>query len=409
MLRIKVAIVILIVFVIIIAFIMFAINRNSSDYDVDEQINDLESIIALEDKEMFFIATESINRYLLLLLIEPNEEMLLLLDDSYIRENNITAENVNDNIPHITTRMSFTAIEMRALTGKRIHTYAVHGIVTEANTSEFLGSAHFVVSIDVENETFAIKPVENIREIELQTMHDSIEKNERNVFRVRNISDEDIINAYLDVFRYTAMYKIEFASNLLDREYREVRFGNFAEFERYAAENSDRIRNINIVEYVVSETADGRQFAIIDQGGRIYIFRETAIMQFTILLDTHTLDLPEFIERYNSANDAQRMILNLDRFIQAINHGDYRFAYSRLAEGFRDNNFDTLQSFEEYVTNRLFANNEIRFIEFRNEGNILIYRVEIIDKNNVNVGPIQKTFIMQLQEGTDFVLSFNLI
>ena len=132
-------------------------------------------------------------------------------------------------------------------------------------------------------------------------------------------------------------------------------------------------------------------------------------MQFSVILDTHTLEWPEFLRAYSSANSQGRVALNIQRLIEAINHGDYRFAYTRLSGGFRQNNFTTLESFERSIRDTLPSRIRIEFGEFNREGNVYTYEVRLFERDNHNAPPVRKTFIMQLQDGTDFVYSFNII
>ena len=99
------------------------------------------------------------------------------------------------------------------------------------------------------------------------------------------------------------------------------------------------------------------------------------------------------------------MILNINKFRQAINDKNYKYAYSILADSFKANNFVTQDTFENYVKSNFFENNEFEYVEFGNEANTYYtYKVNIKDKSGNN---ITKTFIVLLEDGTNFKLSFN--
>ena len=131
-------------------------------------------------------------------------------------------------------------------------------------------------------------------------------------------------------------------------------------------------------------------------------------MKYSLILDTYTIDIPEFTEKYKVSNDQEKVILNLNKFMLAINDGDYKYAYSVLADSFKRNNFPTYQTFENYVKTRFFKNNNFEYSKFGDEaGTYYTYTVNISDASNQTNDKITKTFIILLEEGTDFKLSFN--
>ena len=50
---------------------------------------------------------------------------------------------------------------------------------------------------------------------------------------------------------------------------------------------------------------------------------------------------------------------------------------------------------------------DVTYGKYQTSGNLNVYEVNIKEKNNENSNTITKNFIMQLGEGTDFVMSFN--
>ena len=128
-------------------------------------------------------------------------------------------------------------------------------------------------------------------------------------------------------------------------------------------------------------------------------------MNFSIILDTYTIDLPEFTEKYNSANENQKVALNIDKFMTAINAKDYKYAYNCLAGSFKNNYFKTEAEFENYAKANFYESNTVAYNTFETQGDLYTYSVTITDTKTANKK--QKTFIMQLGEGTEFVMSFD--
>ena len=131
-------------------------------------------------------------------------------------------------------------------------------------------------------------------------------------------------------------------------------------------------------------------------------------MKYTLILDTYTIDIPEFVDRYNSVTNQEKVILNINKFMQSINDGDYKYAYSILADSFKQNNFKTLEEFTNYVKTNFFENNKFDYRKFSGEADTYYtYEVDITDSSNASEEVKTKTFIVLLEDGTDFKISFN--
>ena len=227
---------------------------------------------------------------------------------------------------------------------------------------------------------------------------------ECNEFSIINVTTNELLQMYFNDYKNAVLQEPEKAYNILQEQYREEKFGSFEEYKKYIENNKETITTATLESYQVKDEETNR-YICIDQNGRYYIFDETAIMDYTVILDTYTLDLPEFTEKYEIANEQQKVALNIDRFMQAINDGDYKFAYNCLADSYKNNYFKTQAGFENYAKQNFYENSTIGYKEFNMEGELYTYSVVLTDKKTGE--QMNKTFIMQLGEGTEFVLSFD--
>lgn len=139
------------------------------------------------------------------------------------------------------------------------------------------------------------------------------------------------------------------------------------------------------------------------QSGDYYIFKQTGVMEFSLILDTYTIDLPEYIEKYNKSQDEQKVAFCIDKFMKNVNDENYTLAYSMLSNGFKNNYFKTQNEFENYAKQYLLGKS-ITFEEIKNEADIYIYKVKLTK----NGQPAQsKNFNVKLGSRTNFELSFN--
>ena len=171
--------------------------------------------------------------------------------------------------------------------------------------------------------------------------------------------------------------------------------------------NYDRISTISITKYQVNEYNDYTQYVCLDKENGYYIFRDFNNGESEIILDTYTIDLPEFLEKYNKAEDEQKVGYNIEKFVSAINEEDYKYAYNVLDESFKQKNMPSQADFEKFVKDNLYANNTVEHNDVEKQGNLFVYTITL---KNANTESEQKelTVIMKLEEETDFVMSFSI-
>ena len=338
-----------------------------------------------------------------------------MLDERYIKYKNITEQNIFEQIP--TIEESTINIEEMYMSQKNvdISAYIVYGELKNNKTGE-KRNFNILVEMDMLNRTFNIILQDyidkNIGEI-LQgknlnfELPDIIEKNTYNIFDYKNISDEDYITDIFNEFKDYMMNDYECAYKRLDEEYSKKRFTSYEEFENYANNSDRKSLEMQLDKYQITNKNEYTQYTCIDQNNKYYIFYVTGIMDYTVILDTYTIDLPEFTEKYNNASDAEKVLMNIQRVFDAINDKDYRYVYNKLDATFRQNNFPTEADFENYIKQNFYENNTIAYSNYKTSGDLHIYEISIKDKNNENNKAKTKNFIMQLKEGTDFVMSFN--
>jgi hypothetical protein len=121
----------------------------------------------------------------------------------------------------------------------------------------------------------------------------------------------------------------------------------------------------------------------MDQYQKLYIFDETNPMEFTLKLDTYTVPTEKFTTTYKSSNEQDKVMMNIDKWVQMLNNRDYTSAYNVLDETYRNNTFG----------------NEVRFESIMKE--ILPLHYEIEETTSISV-------FMQLNEDLDFVMSFSI-
>lgn len=341
---------------------------------------------------------------------DENNIIYNLLSKEYIGNNNIVAGNLDNYVDKLEKKVFYVPLKTKFIESDNLYKYAVYGYITDIY-NEYIKDILIVVNLDFNNGTFSIEPVQeniNIENIELDVNKlESIEENENNKFSYIQVNDETISSKYLDYYKKMLLSNVKEAYKRLDEEYKKNKFDSIEIFEDYINKNKSEILSASLKQYQVNEFDDYTQYICIDQNNNYYIFKETNFQEYTVILDTYTIDLPQFIDKYNSSTNSEKVLLNIQKIFSAINDGDYNYVYNKLDSTFKQNNFPTLDSFETYIKQNFYQNNSIGYSNYQTSGDLHIYEISITNSDDENSKVITKNFIMQLKDGTDFVMSFN--
>ena len=338
-----------------------------------------------------------------------------MLDSQYITEKGITIDNLGTNLKKIEVITPYITNMYVNHRTNNMDIYVIDGTI-KTDITDAGEKFQIILKLDILNKTFSIMPSEYVEEkygnisegqnldIELT---DSIEKNNNNQFVYRTITEEDYMKDLFAELKNELLYDHEKAYNHLNEEYRNKKFATLEKFNNWATSKEEEYKNMVLAQYQTVQEDGYTQYVLVDQNGKYYIFNETGVMDYTTMLDTYTVDLPEFIEKYNKSNDADKAGMNLQKIVDAINDGDYTYVYNKLDETFKQNNFKTENDFIAYMKKTFYSNNNVEFSNYRASGDLHVFDATFSDKNNANNQAKSKTFIIQLKEGTDYRLSFN--
>jgi hypothetical protein len=360
-------IIFVIIFIIIISILIFIYSRKTLQNDAGEEFESESFEISInENKERvtlnneFYNVRNCVQDYIDYLNDENYDAIYKILDKNFINSKKITIENLKDKTKKL-NGSKFIATNMKKIEKELdISVYFVYGILMndEYNNEEEM---NLTVIIDSSQDLFSIIPEnlenENSYEYNLQIEDDTSDY--YNEFIYKTYTEEEILTEYFEYYKNLVANNHSKAFLLLDEQYRNARFNNNEEeYEKY-------LENINIEEmfpkkYRYNTYEEYNEYICIDGQEVYYIFEETAPMEFKLILDTYTIDLPDFLEKYNKGNEQVKVGMNIEKVITALNNKDYNYIYNKLDESFRNNNFNTLEKFESYIKQNLliFHNRE---------------------------------------------------
>lgn len=426
------AIIIVLIILVIMGIIYF--NRGEVVYNIDEVGNDdtteeIDSTIQYVTTRNDYYAVETcVNKFYIYYMSlfdseeadiddeEENKEYLYnMLDKDYINFKNITLNNIETKLEEI--KQSDVNVNKMYVSQKsqNIYLYLVQGRIRE-KSSEEIKDFEVLIKIDTLNKTFSVYLEDYIQqnlsdiklgqEINMQ-VSDSVENKKINIYDYEIINDEAYVQDLFAKFKKEILYDRQLVYNNLNEEYREKRFGDFSTFETYAKNNVRNNIIMKLSKYQKTKYEDYTEYVCIDQNGNYYIFNENSVMNYNVILDTYTVDLPEYIKKYDSATDQVKVGMNIERAITAIEAKDYKYVYNKLDETFKNNYFNTIEKFSTFINNNFYEENTIEYLEFKNLGGIYTYSLNIMDSDDLEkVNKI--TFIMKLEENRDFTMSFGI-
>jgi hypothetical protein len=342
---------------------------------------------------------------------EIRQERYNLLSKEYINNNDITVDNINSNLKTINTKAIFDALQIKYLKGEKIENYIVYGIMTSLN-NEYMGNIYVRVNMDRENKTFSIEPISgnynSIDDISIRYNDDSIEKKDNNIYIEQSMTYENIAKTYFATYKRLVLARPEIIYNYLQNDYKEKRFENLSNFEKYVNSNKNEISQLIFKKYQVNNNDEFLEVICTDQYQNLYIFEEISPMNFTLRLDTYTILSDKYKSTYDSQSNQQKVAMNIENWVNMLNQRDYINAYKMLDDTFKDNNLKTEQEFENYIKAKLPLHYSIEYTTYSNEGSTYAQTIKLSDITEKTSETITMNVIMQLKNNYDYVMSFSI-
>lgn len=426
-------IVISIIIILLTGIILFLLKKsNNNDFipeisdvgeDIDYSSTD-EKIVT--DKIEYYTVRNCINNYLNALNKESSiyyfgneynkdvqiENVYSLLSSKFIKQQNITQSNLFSIIKTIDEEEIFIPLEMKVLEKENINQYIVYGEI-QTLSNKFISKSFIIVNLDMKNKTYSIEPVidnyNSIDDITLNNENIAINKNDYNMYKNQNITNEYVTNEYFVLLKRLMLSDPDMAYTLMKEEYKNSRFGNINEFRNYINNNRQEILKIDMKQYLVNNYENYIEYVAKDQFGNLYIFDENEDKSIDIKFDTYTLKSEVFTNKYIKSTDEEKVQMNIDKFIQMINRHDYRTSYNCIADSFKNNYFKTQEEFQNYIENNFYSYNKFEFKSCeKKSADIYVCKVQLTDYMNENSEIKEINVIMQLGDNLDFKMSFGM-
>ncbi len=345
---------------------------------------------------------------------QAQKALYAMLGNEYIQEFQITQDNLKQKLSQEMSEEILLKNIYILENSLSVSSYYIYGEkLQQGKITEFL----MLISIDSKNETFAIYLEDYMKAHNLDSYQEnqnvdikieSIEDKSYNKTTYKSIADNQVAKEYYDSYKKMLNYDTNLLYEKLDKEYQMKKFENKENFNNYIATNKKALQNRNITQYNKINRGNYIQYICLDQTGRMIAFNANSLTEYSIILDTYTIDLPEFTTQYIAATEEDKVLMNIQKVFEAMNDGDYRYVYNKLDETFKSNNLKTQAEFEEYAKQNFFTQNKVVAENPKKQGSLYLYDITISDATGEDANTKKKNFVMQLKEGTDFVMSFGI-
>ena len=325
-----------------------------------------------------------------------------LLSEEYIKDNKITINNLNNYVDILDEQLFFIPTNMKGISTGNVKAYVVQGITVNLDY-ELKNELNVIINVDYNNRTFSIEPTsKKYEEINTIKQIDNIEKNDNNKYTTTGLNIENIVKDYMNNLKRMMLAKPELVYEHLDEEYKNKRFGSLDKFKEYVKNNEEEIKKMYIDEYLSNSFEDYSQYVGKDKYNNIYIFNEKAPLDYTILLDTYTINSEEFKKKYDESKNEYRVKLNVDKWIKMLNNRDYENAYKC-----REEKFGTEEDFEKYMREKFPLHYKLNVGITEEVNGIYKQKIMLQDITGESSEEIENTIIMQLKDNYEFVMSFE--
>lgn len=213
---------------------------------------------------------------------------------------------------------------------------------------------------------------------------------------------------YFKQYIKSMIYDTQYAYTLLDEQYRDKRFGNYDNFKIYVQKSNEVLEKSILMKYQIENFSEYKEYICKDCYNNYYIFKEIEPMKYSVMLDQYTTEDKVFAKEYNKQkNNDEKAKLKLNLINQMLNRKDYVSLYNSLNEDFKNKYFKSQDELEQYIKENLFEYSEFNYINVSEEEGKYKIKTEIKDLLNINEDIKAKRFKIELLDGLNFLISFD--
>lgn len=354
-----------------------------------------EEYTKISDAPRFYTISDCINKYIDA--IQKNESDILynLSDKDYIKNNSV----IND--VDVSKNDKIMVYQIHGLYNRKIEQYIAQCFLINQESNN-IKTVFFKISLDTYNFTFSAMPIStsSIENVHLQEVTEDIEKNENNSYSYIRYDEKEIVRKYYTFYNNLLLYAPKEAYIYLNEEYKSLKFNNnYDNFVEYINRNRNKIESSVITTY----SAENNKYILTNNFKNSYILEENEFMDFDICLDSYTIKPEDF----NGYTEEDKAVYYANEVINMINYKEYENLYSQINSTFKENNFDNINKFINYISGNFYDNNYITSTEIEQVDRYYAINMELMDNISSAANRKEVTFIIKVNDN-NFEMSFNI-
>ena len=295
-----------------------------------------------------------------------------------------------------------------------INTYYIYG--------DYEGeSFNFIIILDRYNSTYEIYLDNYLSDCGISRNNTStmktlninqIERNDSNSFQYKNVNQQQMVKMYYNNYMDMLKTNINKAYELLDLDYKQKRVPTLDKFKTHVSSRISGQSEVTLEKYSVNKVGKDTEIVCCDNFGNYTVFKVTSVFKYTTILDSYTVAIDHYNDVYTNAEDKQKAIMCVNKFLECINNKDYDVAYSHLNSTFKENKYSTYESFVKFVKNNWYDLNKYNFENVRVQDNDYIFSGTLYyttEQGSYDSGAISNSFVVRLNTNSNnYEISFEL-
>lgn len=382
-------------------------NSNTTNGDTNEEVEKLTRDRSLDT---YFWVRDRLSEYYT---DSDNIDITNIIDKDVIKANGLNEENAKQYVGFKSAMFRIDAIYKQIL-DKKQELYVVKHVY--GNNENDLKQAMVWIRKDNSTGCFSIYPYEylqkylNLKEGDVinLTPLKKIEENENNSYgEQEEITTEICMKELFEKYKFDLMLDREHLYNILDEEYRNMKFPKQEDLEKYINENKtelylDKIDKFNVVNY-----DSYIEFKAICDSERNFVFKTIDMTDYTLLLDSYSILQNKVY--YEAVMPSAKSKNCIDRIFKAINNNDYDFVYEKLNPVQKNNYYNDKKKFQEFLQKNFYKENNYELDEdyLILSDDVYQFDIKVTDATGEDVSYKRLVMTVTLQDDDDFVISIS--
>lgn len=335
------------------------------------------AIKKLTSNEEYYIIQNCVQEYITNLSNGSNNTEVL--DKWYIKNNEL---NSNIDLKYFNNAYWYIPDTIEYISKDNIKVFFVYGNIIINEDIPIYKEFNTIVKLDYNTNKYSIIPCHFEGMKTNHKLLTSLTDKKYKTFQIPEITDETIVKRYFNDYIHSALTNVEESYNMIDDEYKKIRFENNVElYKKYIIENYYKEGIPDVTLLTSYNNGDYRMYLLEDSNEKNYIIKETAVNEFSIFLDRYTVNM-DFIDTYykNKISD-DKLIYNYENITDSLRTGYCEYIYNHLSTDIKNTQFKTLEEYKIFSSkNELSDYKKVRETSIEKHKDIYTYMVEFTNE-----------------------------